>query len=178
MAFGDFSSGANVFNPAVGARTDEDLVDLDIGHRHAGGKPHVVQSVFSGSSFQFVLEVCHHRYVTGDRSDIFRAGPPGDLRHDIRDVQRHFRVVNCAFVRGQGLPVIDRRFPLRALRRHGPAFDVFEGRFVWRHETGTRSAFNGHVADRHAPFHGKVTNRLTCVFDGAAGAAGGTNFTN
>ena len=47
--------------------------------------------------------------------------------------------------------------------------------FVRCDQTGTRAAFDGHVADRHAAFHRQIANGFTGIFDDMAGAAGGAD---
>ena len=50
---------------------------------------------------------------------LFRARPPGHLRHDIRRIDGHFFVVDAPLVGRQRLPVRKRLLPLPAFRRHG-----------------------------------------------------------
>ena len=60
-------------------------------------------------------------------------------------------------------------------RRQRPAFDIGDGGFIRRDQAGARTAFDGHVTDRHAPFHRKRANGRADIFDHMAGAAGGAD---
>ena len=62
-----------------------------------------------------------------------------------------------------------------ALRRARAPLDVVEGLGVGRDQAGSRAAFDRHVADGHAPFHGERADRLAGIFDDMAGAAGGAD---
>ena len=72
----------------------------------------------------------------------------------------------------------DGGIPLVRARRHGTAQHISDGGLVGGHQPGPGAALDGHVADRHAPFHGKLTDRLAGVFDDVAGAAGGADPTD
>ncbi len=56
--------------------------------------------------------------------------------------------------------------------RHRTARQIFERRVVGRDHTGTRAAFDGHVANRHASVHVEAANRRARVFDDASGSTG------
>ena len=56
--------------------------------------------------------------------------------------------------------------------RHRPAGQIFERRVVGGDHAGTRAAFDGHVADRHASVHVEAANRRAGVFDDASGSTG------
>ena len=49
--------GTQVLDAAVGARADEDGVDLDLAHRGAGLETHVLQGLLGGDLVALVLEV-------------------------------------------------------------------------------------------------------------------------
>ena len=65
--------------------------------------------------------------------------------------------------------------PCSARGRHGPALEIGEGGLVRRHKPCARAAFDGHVADRHPPFHGERADRGAGVLDHVAGAACGAD---
>ncbi len=77
-----------------------------------------------------------------------------------------------ALVRPQRLPVFHGHVPGGALRRLRPALEVGEREVVRRHHAGARTAFDRHVAHRHAAFHGQAADRLAVVLDDVARAAG------
>ena len=64
-----------------------------------------------------------------------------------------------------------RRFKGTRFRRAGLAGDIGKGDLIGRDQAGARAAFNGHVAERHAPFHGERARRLAGIFDDITGAA-------
>src|SRR6266851_452255 len=63
-----------------------------------------------------------------------------------------------------------------AARDERPAFEIREGGFIRRDHAGARAAFDGHVADGHAPVHGKGANGFAAVFGDVAVAAGDARF--
>ena len=80
-------------------------------------------------------------------------------------------VVGRAFIGGQLLPARDGGVPGGALRGVRTAGEIFERGVVGRDQAGARAAFDRHVADRHALFHGERADRAAGVFEDAAGAA-------
>src|SRR5690606_39123226 len=68
--------------------------------------------------------------------------------------------------------------PSSALRRLGPALEVFERLLVWRNQTCASARLDGHVADRHAAFHRQRADGLASVLDDVAGAAGSADLAN
>src|SRR5258708_4038522 len=65
--------------------------------------------------------------------------------------------------------------PNLALRRLRLALEIGERFLVRRYHAGTGAALDRHVANRHPPFHRQRADRLTRIFDYAAGAAGGAD---
>ena len=63
------------------------------------------------------------------------------------------------------LPLLDRGFPLLALRGELPPLQVLEGRLVGGNEAGPGSALDGHVAHGHAALHRELPHGLAAVFD-------------
>ena len=53
------------------------------------------------------------------------------------------------------------------------AFDIFKCLFIRRDQARACAAFDGHVADGHAPFHGQIADRFAAIFDHVARAASG-----
>ena len=99
---------------------------------------------------------------------------PSHLRQDVLGAQGDYGVKLGICVRVQGLPISHRLVPLQAGGRERAAFDVFDGFFVHRHQTRARTAFDGHVANGHAAFHGQTAygragkfNRVTRAASGA-----------
>ena len=76
----------------------------------------------------------------------------------------------------QRLPVRNRLFQRFALRRARLVLHIGKGRFVRCDQTSARTAFNRHVADRHAAFHRQRANSATGIFDHITGAARSADF--
>ncbi|MPL60950.1 hypothetical protein SDC9_06515 [bioreactor metagenome] len=172
LALHDLRRGAQVLDPAVGARADEDRVDLDIGQLHARGQPHVVERALRRLDLAAV-EVLGRGHHARDRQHVLGRGAPGHHRLDLFALQRDDLVEMRAFVGEEGLPPAQRGLELRALRRVRTALDVFKGGLVGGDQTSAGAALDRHVAHRHPAFHRQITDRLAAIFDDMAGAAGG-----
>jgi hypothetical protein len=151
----DRRRGAQVLDPAVRARADEDRVDLDVLKPRAGLEPHVFERPPRRVHLA-ALEVLGSRHDAGDRQDVLGRGAPGHDRRDILAPDRHDLVPLGVGVGEQRLPPRHRRFPLRALGRMGTALHIVEGLLVGRDQARAGAALDGHVADRHAAFHGQA----------------------
>jgi hypothetical protein len=76
-------------------------------------------------------------------------------------------------------PITNGLLPLEAgSRRKRSTLDVGDRRLVHAHQAGTRARFDGHVADRHAPFHAQGTNGRAGELDRVAGATRGADFSD
>jgi hypothetical protein len=80
----DLGRGADVFEPAVGARADEDAIDLDVGERHARGEPHVIERGFVLGALLAVGDVARIRHRAGHRQRLLGVGAPAHHRRYIR----------------------------------------------------------------------------------------------
>src|SRR5205823_347234 len=80
-------------------------------------------------------------------------------------------VVSGAVIGTQSTPAVHRLLPVSALGSKTSAFDVGERCLVGSDHAGARTAFNTHVAQGHAAFHGERTNRIAGIFDDVAGGA-------
>ena len=83
-----------------------------------------------------------------------------------------------AFVRRQCLPIGYGCIPVSTLWAARTAFQIVKRLFIRRDEASTSAPFNGHVADRHAAFHGKGANSLACIFHHIARTTSRANLTN
>ena len=73
----------------------------------------------------------------------------------------------------QGLPVLHRGIPVRALRRVRTALEVGESRLVGGDHAGLGAPLDAHVADRHPALHGeRLDGRAAVLHDVALAAAG------
>src|SRR5216683_669619 len=91
---------------------------------------------------------------------------------NVHDGHVEFRAVVAA----QLLPALNGFLKRFAARDERPAFEIREGGFIRRDHAGARAAFDGHVADGHAPVHGKGANGFAAVFGDVAVAAGDARF--
>ncbi len=116
------------------------------------------------------------RDARGDAGDHAGIGAPGDLRCDFLGVELDGHVEFRAVVAAQLLPSLNSLLKSFAARNERPAFEIREGGFIRRDHAGARAAFDGHVADGHAPVHGKGANGFAAVFGDVAVAAGDARF--
>ncbi|MNI21227.1 hypothetical protein D3C73_747390 [compost metagenome] len=111
------------------------------------------------------------RHAGIHRQHHFGRGAPGDLRLDVARVHFHHRVELGAVIGVQGAPVLDGLVPHHARGRERTATEVVHGLVIHRDHARPGAGFDGHVAHRHAPFHGQRADRAAGKFDGVAGAA-------
>ena len=94
---------------------------------------------------------------------------------DLARVDRHLAVELGAGIALQRAPIGDRRVPKWRARCELATAQVFNRHLVDRHHAGARACFDGHVAHRHAAFHGQRANRAAGELDRIAGAARGAD---
>ena len=79
LAFDDLRRGAQVLDAAIGARADEDAVDLDVLQRGAGLEAHVVERCApSRRACPRPRSSAGFGHDAGDRQHVLRASAPGD----------------------------------------------------------------------------------------------------
>ena len=105
-------------------------------------------------------------------------GAPTDLRQDVFGLEFDHRIKLGVCVGVQGFPIGHGLVPFQAGRGEGAAFDIGDGFVVHRHQTRARTAFNGHIAHRHAAFHAECANGRASKLNGVAGAARRANFSD
>ena len=105
-----------VLDPAVGARPEEDGVDLDLRQRGAGGQAHVGQRLLRGLAVALVGERRRVRHRGTDRQTLARVGAPGDVGRQRGGVEVYLAVEDGAVVGAQRRPVLDGGVPVGALR--------------------------------------------------------------
>src|SRR5690606_30564187 len=158
-AFGHFRSGAQVFDPGVGAGTDEHTVQLNAGHWLTGLQPHVLVGTLERRALHVVFGIVQRRYGSVDGGHHLRRSTPGDLRLDVFGTDFDDLVEFGIVVRHQILPRLQCHLPVRPLRSVWAAFHVLGGFFIKRHQTYTGTGFNGHVAHGHTGFHARSEER-------------------
>ena len=171
-ALGHRGGLAQVLDARVGARTDEDLVDRDVGDRGVGREAHVLERALDALAAHRVGDGGGIGHAAVDRGDHLGRGAPGDLRQDVLGLQLDDLVELGALVAVQAAPVVDRLLPLLALGREGAVLQVFDGGLVHADHPRARARLDRHVADRHAAFHRQRTDGAAAELHRVAGAAG------
>ena len=176
FAVHDAGGFAEVFDSAVGAATDEDSVDADVGDAGAGFESHVVES---GLNVVWVVDIGAVEFGDGavDADDHAGAGAPADDGFHLFDVDGDGFVEDGVLVGVEGFPVIESGFEFGAFGSKGSVFggDVVEGGLVGGDEAAACAAFDGHITDGEASFHGELFDGTSTKFEGTAGSACGTN---
>ena len=111
-----------------------------------------------------------------DGNHVFRARTPGDNRREISSIKPDFTVEMRAFIGDERFPIGLGHIPSHALRGLRAAHQIGIGFLVGGHEARTCTAFNRHVADRHATFHRQSADGFAGIFHDVAGAACGADF--
>src|ERR1019366_3249211 len=170
--------GAQIADARVGATADEDYVDGVSHQRLASFQTDVGQVFGDGLARHGVghLRRFGQRRVDGDAHAGVSA--VGDHRLERIGIDRDRAVVRSAFVGGKLLPAGEGGIPGGALGSVRAAGEVFERGVVWRDQSGARTAFDRHVADRHALIHAERADGAAGVFEDAAGAAADTDAGN
>src|SRR5918995_549491 len=146
MALEDAGGGAQVLDAGVGARPEEDGVDLDLPYLGAGREVHVPQG-------PLVAVVLGLGDLPVEWDGLRRRRPPGDVGDELFGPYDDLLVELGALVGREGTPVLDGPGPLITLRGVLPALQVLEGGLVRSYEASPRAALDGHVADGHATLH-------------------------
>ncbi|OIQ65249.1 hypothetical protein GALL_531940 [mine drainage metagenome] len=113
--------------------------------------------------------------MTIDPDDMFRADAPGHLRDDGPDIDNDFPVEHRVRVTRKPTPGLDRPLPHLAPRRVTPATDIFVGFFIRRDHAHLGAEFDRKITDGEPPFDRHVADGAAGIFDGVAGAAGGSD---
>src|SRR3569623_1567404 len=172
----DVRGRAQFFDATVGARADEDAVELDVGDLGAGLQAHIGERALLRQPLGFVLDLRGIGHDARDRDDILGRGAPGDDRRQVRGIETNLGIEMRAVIGAQRVPVAHGLLPLRALRRQRAALEEFICLLVRRNQAGARAAFDRHVAARPAAFHRQRAARVAGVLTHVAGAARGADF--
>ena len=78
----------------------------------------------------------------------------------------------------QARPIGHGLVPLLTLGRAGAVFEIGKSLLIGRDHARPRTTFDGHIAHRHAAFHGQVADSLACKFNDMARATSGADFAN
>ena len=106
------AASAQVLDPAVGARADEDGVDLDLAHRRAGLEPHVLQGLLARATGRSRPRSPRGAGPTrAERHALPGVGAPGDERRHRARVELDLLVEGRVVVGDQRPPVARPRRP-------------------------------------------------------------------
>ena len=101
LAGHDRSRGAQVLDPRVGARPDEDTVDGDVRDLRAGRETHVRESPLDCVALPGIVVVRRVRHLTVDRDDHLRIRPPRHLRGELGHVDGELALESRVRIGGQ-----------------------------------------------------------------------------
>ncbi len=160
---------AQILDPRVRARADEDAVDPDFLDRRTGLERHVCERPLGGRPRVGIVEVAGIGHDAVDRDDHPGIRAPGDLRADLGDVDLELAVEHRVGIRRQPAPALDGCVPV--LRRTRAPAEVLERRLVRRDQPGACARLDRHVADREASLHRKPLDHRARVLDHVADAA-------
>src|SRR6201999_4382926 len=125
---------------------------------------HVFEGAFGGFLVVEILEIVRVGDAAVDAGDHAGVGAPGDLRGEFGGVEFDGEVVSGACVGFEFAPARDGGFEIFSARNERAAFEIGEGGVVWGDHACAGAAFDGHVADGHAAFHGKGTDGFAGIF--------------
>src|SRR5690606_6817304 len=174
-ALGHFGGSAQILDTRVGAGANKHAIQADVGDGLAGAQTHVLQCANDGIALYRIALASRVRHVLIDGQDHFWRGAPTDLRLDVFSLHFNHGVEHRAFIGHQVLPGFDGQFPVGAFGSVGATLDVFDGLLVHRDHAYAGTRLDGHVADRHAAFHGQVADRTAGKFQRVAVASGGAD---
>ena len=129
-AFGDGGGFAQIFDAAVGARTDKDDIDRDFVQWRTGFQAHVFEGAFHAAAFDRIGFFGWIRHFATDVQNHFRRCSPSYLRLDVFGFEVVFFIEYGAFVRHQRAPVFDGFVPRFAFRCERFAFYIVDGGLI------------------------------------------------
>ena len=167
----DLGGGLEVFEAAVGAGSDEDLVDGEAFQGGAGGEVHVAELFAEGFAAGLVGFLGGVGDFGGDGEGGFGGGAPGCGGGDLGCVELGFAVECGGGVGVEVAPVGDGVVPGLGFGGVGAVFQPGEGGVVGGYEAGASAGFDAHVAEGHAGFHREGFDGGAGVFEDVAGGA-------
>src|SRR6266849_1407353 len=171
-------SRAQVFDARVGARADEDAIDRDVRNLCVRLEVHVFKRPFGGTAFGLGFRFQRIRNAAVNCRDHPGARAPGYARGNCVSVNLDLSIKLSVSIRGQCSPVSDGLFPFFVAWTKAPAVEIRETSFIRRDHSRSRTRLDAHVAERHAPFHGKLAYSFACVFDYVTRSAIGSDLTD
>ena len=154
----DLGSFTQVADAAVRARTNEHDVDGEAGQLLTRGQTHVGVSLFDGLAL-VGGKARHGGQGLVDAHAVVGRDTPGDIRGDVFGAEGLHIVKHRMGVTRHRRPPGHCLIPGCAGGRVLAALEVGEGRGIGIDIAATSAALDGHVAHRHALFHGHGGNR-------------------
>mmetsp|Transcript_36911 Transcript_36911/g.80800 ORF Transcript_36911/g.80800 Transcript_36911/m.80800 type:complete len:267 (-) Transcript_36911:450-1250(-) len=177
-AHGNGGDVANVFDAAVGAGSDEHLLDGDALDVLPTLETNVLEGTLDGGlSCGTVIGSINLGYLTGNWHGILRRRTPRNGRCNVGGINNDRLIVDCTIIGLERVPVLDCGIPLGPGGTHGPSLEVFVGRFVGCDDARTGTGLDGHVGDGHPSLHGERGDGIAGEFNGGAGSASGPDNT-
>ncbi len=173
--FQHLGRGTQIFDPAVCAAADEDILYRDFLDRRSGCQAHVIQALTRRILLGWIGKTVGGGDAPAYRHHVFRTGPPAYGWFNICSVDHDRFVEIGALIGGERPPPGDRVFPIVALRRIGTAAKILENLFVRRNQACACAAFDAHVANGKPPFDAHLLEHMAAIFDDVSGTSCGSD---
>jgi len=164
-----------VFDAAVGATADEDVINFLSFQLLSWLETHVFQRLEEGSAIA-AFQLIPGRDGTFDANTHAGVGAVGYHRGYIRCIVSIFGIKHSIFICFELSPRCYFLLPCRTFWGLFTTLQVGKGRFVGCNHTATGATFDTHVAEGHPCLHGKGADGGTCEFNEMAGTARGRDF--
>ncbi len=169
------SSGAQILNAGIGARTDEGALDRDVGEAGSRREVHIGESALHVPSPRRIRLMGGIGDDAADGRGLIGARAPGHHRLDLAGAEDDIPVERRIGIAVQGAPASDGAIPELTLGSARPIAQIRKDLPVGGHQGATRAAFDGHVADRHPPLDAQCCDSRSGEFDRKTGCAGSPN---
>ena len=174
-AFHDRGKCTEILDTAVGASTQEHVINLLAQQRFTRPEAHILHRLHK-RCLGGLAHALGSGDVLRDAHAHTRIGSVGNHRLDVGGVEAYFLIEHGILIAFQCFPVCQRLVPRFAFRSIFASLDVPEGRFVRSNHTAARTHFYAEVAQRKASFHGQAAHRLSGILHKVARSAAGSHF--
>ena len=172
MSLDQRGESTEVFDAAVGAGTEEHIVDRMTKQFLARLKAHIFQTLLERSlvALRNLVE-CGDRAVDGNAHTWVRA--VSDARLNVSSVVGHLTVEDSVIAGFQCLPIGDGTLPVLTLGRIFLTLDIGERLLVRCYETTAGTHLDGQVAECQTAFHAHVAHHVAGILHEVACSTGG-----
>ena len=168
-ALDDGGKGAEVFDAAVGAGSQEDVVNGFAHHAFSLLEAHIVEGLAVGLGDG-------GGYVGSDGNAHAGIGAVGNHGLNVGAVELEFFIKHGVVLALERFPISNGLVPLFALGSVGTALEILKGGFVGSYHAAACAHFDGEVAQGEAAFHGEVAHYFSGIFNEVSGGAAGRDF--